>query len=200
MKLLLAVFSAVLLCDLVWLNLTLLSKPSPSFLPLPSPIPSPFPDFQNQINQLNSRFDLLEKIPTATPPSSVIQKTKSSSQVAYVPIPGSGSTLSNTWASLPGTEFYFNQADFPNLKEAYFEANFNLLNGNGQAFLRLFDVTHGVEIWNSEISAIGQSSVAVVSSKIILRPGNNLLRVQAKSLTADTAIFHSGRLKLIIPN
>jgi hypothetical protein len=150
--------------------------------------------------------DSIAKIPTpvcscSVPTPQVISKTKTlSKSVSFVTVPGSGSSLSNSWANLPGTEFNFNPNDYPSLKEAYFEANMKLLNGNGQAFLRLFDVTAGIEVWGSEIQTNKQDSTFMTSAKLTLRSDNHLYRVQAKSLTADTAVFNSGRLKLITEN
>jgi len=134
---------------------------------------------------------------TSVPVKPAVSKQTS---VAYIPIPGTGQTLSNQWVDLTGTEFYLAKQDFPGLKEAYFEANLKLLNGNGTAYLRLFDVTNGIEIWGSQVETSSQVDTMVSSSKLTLRSGNNLIRVQAKSLTADTTIYTSGRLKLIIEN
>ena len=133
--------------------------------------------------------------PTSSPTKNVTSKQTS---VSYIPIPGSGQTLNNQWTDLFGTEFYFATQDFSGLKKAYFEANFKLLNGNGKAYLRLFDITSGIEIWGSQIEISSQQNVMVSSSEITFRPGNHLIRVQAKSLTADTTVFTSGRLKIII--
>lgn len=143
----------------------------------------------------------LPPLPTVLPlPSSTTIPTRqpvSSTVTSYITVPGSGQLLSYTWTDLPGTEFYFDESEFPDLIRAYFEANMKLLNGNGRAFLRLFDVTHGVEIWGSEITTTSQQNTVVVSTPLTFRPGRNLIRVQAKSLTADTTVFTSGRLKLV---
>lgn len=128
---------------------------------------------------------------------SVPSKTKST---VYIPIPGSGSTLENNWVNLPGTEFNFNTEDHPGLKEVYFEANMKLFNGNGKAFLRLFDITAGIEVWGGNVETSSQNFTSVISGKMTIRPGSHLYRVQAKSLTADTTVFNSGRLKLILEN
>lgn len=135
--------------------------------------------------------------PTKTTTITTKAKIKTTS---YIPVSGSGSTLENKWVDLSGTEFYLNTQDYPNLKEAYFEANMKLLNGNGLAFLRLFDVTDNIEVWGSDVQTGSQNFTSVTSSKLTLRPGNHLYRVQAKSLTADTTIFNSGRIKLISEN
>ncbi|HWS48640.1 MAG TPA: hypothetical protein VN174_01140 [Candidatus Methanoperedens sp.] len=126
-----------------------------------------------------------------------IQKTRSTQ---YIPIPGTGSTLDNVWTDLPGTEFYISTDDYSGLVGSYFEANMKLLNGNGLAYLRLFDVTAGIEVWGSEVSTNSQSFTSVSSGKLTLRSGNHLYRVQAKSLTADTTVFNSGRIKVILEN
>lgn len=139
---------------------------------------------------------------TATPTVKVTAQNpvKKVRSTQYIPVLGNGSTLENKWVNLPGTEFYFSTDDYPNLVEAYFEANMRLMNGNGLGYLRLFDVTAGIEVWGSEISTSSQSFTLIASGKITIRPGNHLYRVQAKSLTADTTIFNSGRMKVILGN
>ncbi len=126
-----------------------------------------------------------------------LPKTKST---VYVPINGSGSVLETKWTDISGTEFYFNPDDYSLIKEAYFEANIKLLNGNGTAFVRLFDSSVGIEVWGSEVQTSSQAFGSVVSGKLTLRSGNHLYKVQAKSLTADTTVFNSGRIKLVVEN
>lgn len=136
-------------------------------------------------------------VPTVAVRKIEVKKVKSTQ---YIPIPGSGSTLENKWVDLLGTEFYISTDDYPNLIGAYFEANMRLLNGNGLAYLRLFDVTAGIEVWGSEVSTGSQSFTSVSSGKLTIRNGTHLYRVQAKSLTADTTVFNSGRIKIILEN
>lgn len=123
-----------------------------------------------------------------------------SRQTLFIPIPGSGSTDNNTWQDLPGTEFNFNTSDYPNLVSAYLEINMRLFNGNGAAFVRLFDISAGIEVWGSEVKTSSQSFTALTSEKLTLREGNHLYRIQARSLTADTAVYNSGRIRLITEN
>jgi len=131
----------------------------------------------------------------------VVQPTKPQvSSVTFAPIPGSGSTLVNDWTDISGTDFYFDKADYVGLQSIYFVTNIRLLNGNGQAFVRLFDVTHSIGVQGSEASTVNQSSTPVDSGQVSFWAGKNLYRVQAKSLTADTAIFDSGRLKITTRN
>lgn len=138
--------------------------------------------------------------PTATPKvPTPTAKTKVKS-VSYVPIPGAGSTLATDWTALAGTDFYLGKADFPGLTEVYFEANVKLLNGNGAAFVRVFDVIHGIAVVGSEVQTSNQTSTFLSSGKISLWEGFNHYQVQAKSLTADTTVYESGRLKMVSEN
>lgn len=159
---------------------------------------------------IDSKVDnAISKIPTIsnfTPTSSPISIQEQTvirpkvRNISYLPIPTSGSTASNDWTSLSGTDFYFDTSDYPGLVEIYFEANIRLFNGNGIVFARLYDETHGVGVQGSEIQSKLQKDTAVVSGKVIFYQGKNLIKVQAKSLTADTAMFTSGRLKIITQN
>lgn len=124
-------------------------------------------------------------------------KTKTRS-VVYIPIPGSGFTTNNTWSDLSGTDFYFNKSDYPGIVDVTFEANLRLFNGNGTAFVQIFDVTHSVGVQGSDVSTSSQTSTAVVSGSVTFWAGKNLYRIQAKSLTADTAMFDGGRLKITL--
>lgn len=141
-------------------------------------------------------------IPVITNTPSIIKKTtpKPVKSVSYFPIPGSGSVLSTSWTDIAGTDFYFDTTDYPDLSESYFSASIRLFNGNGAAFVRLFDVTAGVEVWGSEVSTNSQSFMFITSNQLTLRSGRRLYRIQAKSLTADTTVFNSGQLRLISLN
>jgi len=136
--------------------------------------------------------------PTFSSPSP--NSTQKSTTISYVPIPGDGSVLSSTWTDVSGTDFSFDPKDFAGFVEARLNANLRLFNGNGTAYLRLFDVTAGIEVWGSEIKATGQNFTFLTSSKLQLRPGNRQYRIQLKSETADTAVFNSGQLRLLLNN
>jgi len=147
----------------------------------------------------------IASIPT-TPPqiktinTPIVARKSKIRTVSYLPISTGGQTQNRDWESLSGTDFYFDINDYPGLQEIYFEANVHLFNGNGQAFVRLFDNTHGVGVQGSEVSTTKQLDTAVVSGKVSFYQGKNLIKIQAKTLTADTAIFTSGRLKIVTEN
>jgi len=90
--------------------------------------------------------------------------------------------------------------DYPGLKEIYFEANLKLFNGNGIAYARLYDSTHGIGVQGSEVQTSSQANTVVESGKLSFWGGKNLIKVQSRSLTADTAVYNSGRLRIVMEN
>jgi hypothetical protein len=168
-------------------------------------------DCQNQIDlklkAYDKRIENLEESQGITPAPTAkpvyLQKPASRTKirsVQYVTIPGTGSTMANIWQDISGTDFYFDPGDYPGLAEIYFEASMKLYNGNGMANIRLFDVTHGIGVQGSEVSTNSQIEAISVSGRVSFWAGRNLIRVQAKSLTADTTIYSYGRLKVVTEN
>jgi hypothetical protein len=138
--------------------------------------------------------------PTAKSAAAVQPTRTKVRNVAYVTVPGSGSSSKNDWETLSGTEFYFDKSDYPGLTEVYFEANMKLFNGNGMAYVRLLDSTNGVAVQGSDVQTNSQVNTVVFSGKVNFWAGKNLIKVQAKNLTADTAVYNWGRLRIVTEN
>lgn len=175
--------------NLFCLDYFVFSRPRPITTPIASPTLAP--------------TIIPSHTPTAIPTTPLITQQyipQSTKSVSYFPIPGNGSVLSTSWTNVAGTDFYFDTTDYPNLTESYFSASIRLFNGNGTAYVRLFDVTAGIEVWGSEISTNSQNFTFITSDKLTLRSGRRLYRVQVRSLTADTTVFNSGQLRLISLN
>ena len=154
-------------------------------------------------DSLNQRIGEIEKeiVDLKTASKSATEKTsvvtvqsKKTSHVNYLSISGSLSQIAYDWVSVPGSQFNFNKADYSGLKEIKFESNMKLLNGNGMAFVRLFDLTHGVAVTKSQVQTAYQNDTVVTSEPVNFMDGNNLIEVQIKSLTADSTVFSSGKL------
>ena len=158
---------------------------------------------------LEKRIGVLENKQAATAASPVVEKTTTivktqpaakTKSTQYVTIPGTGSTSQMNWTNIAGTEFYLDTTDYPGLLEVYFEAGVSLFNGNGRAYFRLFDATNGIGVQGSNIETTSQANSVVTSGKVSFWRGKNLIKVQAKSLTSDTAVFTWGRLKIVTEN
>lgn len=148
------------------------------------------------------------EIPSVTPVPPTVKPTKAvankpatkTRKEEILTIPGNGSTTSNEWANLTGTEFYFDTRDYPGLVEVYFEAQMRLMNGNGVGYVRIYDGTNNVAVMGGENNTTSQADVWVKSQPVYFWAGKNLMRVQARSLTADTAVYSQGRLRIITEN
>lgn len=139
-----------------------------------------------------------ELVVTQAPAQQTIVTTEAKTKsVNYMPIPGAGNTLETSWTVIEGSDFYLSKVDYPGITEVYFEANMKLKNGNGKGYLRVYDVTNSRAVDGSEIETSSQTSEFVSSGMISLWEGYNHYIIQARSLTADTTYFESGRLKII---
>lgn len=138
--------------------------------------------------------------PTVTPKPTAKAAAAKTRKEEMLTIPGAGSATANDWADLQGTEFYFDARDYPGLTEVYFEAKIRLVDGNGRAYVRLYDVTHGIAPVGGQNDTTSQTDVWTTSQKVYFWQGRNYIRVQAKTLTADTAVFSTGRLRIVTEN
>lgn len=122
---------------------------------------------------------------------------KSKTQIAYIPISGSISTTSSTWYDAPGTDFYLDfNTDYGKNAYANWQVFLKVAHGNGTAYARLYDVTNKIAVNGSEVKITDQSNLTQVESGALsFWAGNNLYRVQIKSLNTFEVTFGSGRIK-----
>ncbi len=135
-----------------------------------------------------------------TKKETVYQPSPASSQskITYIPISGSMTTTSMEWADAPGTDIYIDMAkDYGKVSWVDWEAVLKVAYGNGQAFARLYDVTHNIGVNGSEVSAKSATSTQAASSgNMSFWAGRNLYRVQLKSLNSYEVTFSGGRIKI----
>lgn len=134
------------------------------------------------------------KLTTPQPAQVVTSETKT----AYIPLSGPITTTSTGWVDAAGTDVYIDlNSDYGKNAKVSWEAFLKVAHGNGQAFARLYDVTHGISVSGSEISLINiPTSTQVSSGNLSLWAGRNLYRVQIKSLNSFEVTFGSGRIKI----
>lgn len=140
-----------------------------------------------------------EEKPTPTPKPAIqpiIQAQSKTTQVGYVPVGSSGSTTKTDWADLLNTDFFLDVGEYGKVKEARWTATLKIFQ-NGEAFVRLFDVTHGVAVPGSELSTKNTSYTLIESGTLTFLSGKSVYRVQMKSLTGYEASFDSGKIKII---
>lgn len=116
---------------------------------------------------------------------------------SYVPFSGSFSTTNTDWTDIPGTQAYVDlKNNYSETAYVTFEASLKA-NPGSTAHARLFDSTHGFGVLGSEVNTASTSSTLVSSGKLNLWSGNNLYKVQIKSLNSFNVTFDSGRMKLV---
>lgn len=159
-------------------------------------------DCVNKINEavtqaLKSTSSLSPTL-TPTPTKAAVQSnsTANVSREYYVPF-GSGSGSSSDWQDVPGLQAYVDNASYPNIKSIVFEASLHIPTGNQTAGVRLYNVTDGHPVWNSEINFNGNtSSVFLNSQAVSLDTGNKLYKVQMKTQLQFQAILDQSRLHI----
>ena len=128
-------------------------------------------------------------------------QTNSSSlkgETTYIPLSGSFSTTSTDWYDLQGVEAYIDlEKEYGKGATVSWEGSLKVAHGNGQAFARLFDTTHGIAVSGSEISTTNNSDLKLVTSgNLNLWAGRNLYRVQIKSLNSFEVTYGGGKIKI----
>ena len=154
-------------------------------------------DCKSQINDIVSRAVSTISGTTKT----IIQKETAteppSKKTAYIPLSGPITTTSTSWVDAAGTDVYIDLAnDYGKSTYVSWEGFLSIANGNGTAYARLYDATHGIGVNGSEISVTSGTSTQVASGSLSLWAGRNLYRVQLKSLNSFVATFTSGRIKI----
>ncbi len=144
--------------------------------------------------------DALAKIPSPTPVVKTITQTTTTAShgTVYIPLGGQGNTTNTGWVDVPNNEVYINlKGDYGQTAKATWDVFLRVENANGQAFARLFDVTHSIAVDGSEVSIVNNASFTQASSgNLNLWAGKNLYRVQLKSLNGFPIYLDSGRVKI----
>lgn len=117
-------------------------------------------------------------------------------QDVYITL-GAGQSTASTWQNVAGIEAYINTNNF-SIQTAVFEASITIPTGNQIAWVRLYNVTGGYPIWNSEMSLSGGATQYLISPPLTLPPGNNLYQVQMQTQLQYPAILNQSRLHLTV--
>jgi len=137
--------------------------------------------------------------PSIAPTPKIIVQTQVSQQkvTSYVPFSNSFTTTNTDWTDAPGNQAYIDLKNNYSIN-AYvtFEASIRTISG-GEVRVRLLDSTHGTAVDGSEISTTSTTSTLVSSGRLNLWSGNNLYKVQVKSLDSSNVAFDSGKIKIV---
>ncbi|MFZ5366197.1 MAG: hypothetical protein ACOZBZ_02790 [Patescibacteria group bacterium] len=169
--------------------------------PMPTPAEICTPQCKTYIEEEVSKA--VSGLPTpSTVKEKIVQSTPTPSgatgaKVVYIPIISSASTVKMDWTDIASSDFYFDLSDYPGAKTVRWEASLKSLHGSGKIYARLYDVTNKRAIDYSDLETISDSFTLVRSSDLTIWRGNNLYRVQMKSINGTEAFLEQAKLRVI---
>lgn len=145
--------------------------------------------------------EINEARPNFSPTPTTIPQTSNSTSVNtagefYIPL-GAGSSTETEWKDVPGVQAYVNSALYKNIEKVTFEASLYTPTGNQIASARLYNVTDGHVVWNSEVTIEGGNPQLRISPNIILSSGSKLYQVQMKTQVGSRTNLENARIHII---
>lgn len=129
---------------------------------------------------------------TITPPPSA----SSTAKEYFIPL-GGGSSNADDWTDVPGLQAYVDTALYGRIKTVTFEASLRTPTGNQSANARLYNVTDGHPVWNSDVSIEGGTPQLLISSPITLGTGSKLYKVQMKTQLKFITYLDQSRIHIM---
>lgn len=185
-----------------------LSAPTASSLPLPfvSP-PESTPaascvtsdQLAQEVSVLKSYLNQSLATVSAVPAQSAALVTQTSAkQTSFIAMGDTFTTTAMTWTDIPGSEVYVDLAnDYSSDAYVTFSASLKVAHANGQAFARLYDDTNDIAVAASEVSVSNTATYTQqTSGPLALWRGNNLYKVQVKSLNSFEVTVSGAKLKI----
>lgn len=127
----------------------------------------------------------------------ITTKPSTEPKITYVPLSGTFSTKNTDWTDVKNSDVNIKIEDYGKNPYVDWNAFIKIDQGNGQVSARLFDVTHSIGVAESELKSTTSTPTLTSSGRLQLWSGNNLYRVQIKSLNGYEATFDSGRVKIV---
>ena len=165
---------------------------SPTSAPLAQ---SPEFDAKEYIDSVLATFSATTPAPTST---SMAPSATTPPSTSYITMGGTSTTTSTNWIDVPGSGVYVDLAhDYSLSAYVTFTAVLKVAHGNGQAFVRLYDATNNIAVTGSELTTINNATdTQVTSGRLNLWSGNNLYKVQIKSLNSFEITYTNGKIKI----
>ena len=131
---------------------------------------------------------------TSTP---IVTSSSTQPKVAYLYFGVNGSTTSNSWATVSGSQIKFDPNHYPGATNFYFETTIASDANDRTAYARIYDTTHGGAMQGSEMSYTGTTPTLKTSNALVLPSGEAELVVQIHNLNVNTASVYNPRIKIV---
>ena len=145
---------------------------------------------ENTIAELLGRIKELESKPTPTPTSSINKSP------VYIPLGPGDSISSVNWSTASVPIITIDPADYPGYTSMQLEVTFQIYQGNGTAYARLYAYNDGTSILSSEVSTTSASYTTVTSGTFQLSGGKKSYKLQQKSTTGFSTNVQFARIKV----
>jgi hypothetical protein len=130
--------------------------------------------------------------------STLVATPKPEKRITYLNLNGAFTTNSTDWTDIKSTDAWINlEGEYG--KDAYvdWDAAINTGSSGSKVFVRLYDATHNIGVNGSDLESNSATSIRVASGRLYLWSGQNIYRVQIKSLNGVDATFDGGRIKIV---
>ena len=111
--------------------------------------------------------EIQKAVSLAIPNTAVAKQSLSTAKEYFITV-GTGSSNAENWTDVPGVAVYIDSTAYGKIKSTTFEASLYTPTNNQSANARLFNVTDGHPVWNSEVSIEGGTPQLKISTPITL--------------------------------
>ena len=151
----------------------------------------------NQSELLTKQGSLLGTTDARCPSSCVALINKGSqANNVYLPITGQGSTTNQHWTTIDNSELIFDKSNYPGAKFGW-ELYLKSRAGAAIAHVRLYDETHKLGFWESELSSTSDTYRYLYIDNIPIWSGTSTYRIQIKSSNGYDVYVDRARLRII---
>lgn len=162
--------------------------PTSTSAPVPTATPTATPAVTTTLTPTPTRTTTGTPTPTVT-----VSGVKE-----YYLLLGSGNSTSSNWTDVSGLQASINTALYPTIKTATFEVGGHTPTGNETVWVRLYNVTDGYPVPNSDITWEGGGNKFIISSPITIAAGNKTYKVQMKTQLSFVSYIDSAKIHLIL--
>ena len=131
-------------------------------------------------------------------PTSVAATATPEKRTTSLNLNGAFTTQNTDWTDIKSTDTWINlETEYGANAYVDWDAAINTSSSGSKVFVRLFDATHNIGVSGSDLESSSITSVRVASGRLYLWRGQNIYRVQIKSLNGADATFEGGRIKIV---
>lgn len=166
-------------------------KTSNGQAPSASSLDSRLTNVESAVTDLKARVSALEK---ASPAPAAATGNKSP---LYIPMGADGGPWTDqSWHTLTEYQVSVNPGDYSGYSGMQLEANFRLSEPGGTASVRVYNVTDGVEVSNSQVDTTSTNYSLHASGSFKLNSGTKTYSIQVQSTLGKDLFVQSARLKV----